>query len=86
MSRINFPDPICWDGPAPYLGPLLASTTANLGHISIQPSTRTENTVTPMVFYYLNDHLRTSQLIVDDMGNVVWQEEYKPFWEARGAG
>jgi RHS repeat-associated protein len=30
-------------------------------------------------FYYISDHLGTSQLIVDSKGEVVWQGNYAPF-------
>ena len=30
-------------------------------------------------YYYISDHLNTSQLITDDAGNVVWQGDYQPF-------
>jgi RHS repeat-associated protein len=34
------------------------------------------------VYYYLNDHLGTPQLMVDSAGTVVWEAKYKPFGEA----
>jgi len=34
------------------------------------------------VYYYINDHLRTPQVITDEDGEVVWKADYRPFGEA----
>jgi RHS repeat-associated protein len=32
-------------------------------------------------FYFINDHLGTPQIVVDEAGTVVWEGEYEPFGE-----
>jgi RHS repeat-associated protein len=34
------------------------------------------------VYYYINDHLATPQMLVDESGAVVWQADFLPFGEA----
>ena len=40
-------------------------------------------TPTPNVYYFLNVHLGTPQLMFDSTGTVVWEARYKPFGEAQ---
>jgi RHS repeat-associated protein len=40
------------------------------------------NTSSSTVYYYLNDHLGTPQVITDEDGEVVWRGDYRPFGEA----
>jgi RHS repeat-associated protein len=37
------------------------------------------NTSSPKVYYYINDHLGTPQIITDEDGEVVWKADYMPF-------
>jgi RHS repeat-associated protein len=41
------------------------------------------NTQQPALYFYLNDHLGTPQLMVDEDNIVVWEAKYRPFGEAQ---
>jgi hypothetical protein len=50
--------------------------------VGILSQTVVANTSSPKVYYYLNDHLGTPQVITDENGGVVWKADFKPFGEA----
>jgi len=41
------------------------------------------STAPTRVYYYHNDHLGTPQVMTDEMGQVVWKADYKPFGEGQ---
>jgi RHS repeat-associated protein len=74
----NNPYPVRNDGEAPPYSPQLAAVgdlTGLLAQSTVQDGPSTE----ARTFYYISDHIGTSQLIVDSAGVVVWQGNYAPF-------
>jgi RHS repeat-associated protein len=74
----NNPFPQRYDGEAPPYSPQLAAVgdlTGLLAQSTVQDVPSTE----ARTFYYISDHLGTSQFIVDSKGKVVWQGNYAPF-------
>uniref|UniRef100_UPI0040576105 RHS domain-containing protein n=1 Tax=Candidatus Electrothrix sp. TaxID=2170559 RepID=UPI0040576105 len=35
----------------------------------------------PVLYYFINDHLGTPQMVVDETGKIAWQGDYLPFGE-----
>ncbi|MDP3403877.1 MAG: RHS repeat-associated core domain-containing protein, partial [Brevundimonas sp.] len=77
MSRLHNPQSPLWHGTPPEYRPHLALASGSLAGMLTATSTPIADT--PQVFYYLNDHLGTAQLIVDDTRTVVWQGDTQPF-------
>ena len=75
----NNPKPIRWDGEPPVYRPLLAFSGASLTGMLSQIVTQVQVTNEARAYWYISDHLSTSQLITDDSGDVVWQGDYQPF-------
>ena len=77
LSRLHDPHPSLWHGTPPEYRPLLALASGSLA--GMLNTTSTPVTATPQVYYYLNDHLGTAQLLVDATGIVIWQGDAQPF-------
>lgn len=54
---------------------------ASLPNLPPEVMDRALPTYRPLTCYFINDHLGTPQLLVDDQAVVVWQGEYRPFGE-----
>jgi len=82
LNLTNDPTPVRFDGKPPVFRPgeIRVASIGTLTGILYQ--TVVANTSSPKVYYYLNDHLGTPQIITDDNGVVVWEAKYKPFGEA----
>ena len=83
LIETNNPNPVRFDGVPPVPEreeKRLAGLEALVGIIAQAAVGYTSN---PKVYYYLNDHLGTPQLMVDSTGTVVWEARYKPFGEAQ---
>jgi len=81
LNMTNDPDPVRFDGKPPIFEPegiKVASIGSLVGIIS---QTVVGNPSSPKVYYYLNDHLGTPQIITDENGTVVWEATYRPFGE-----
>ncbi len=80
MDLTNDPDPVRYDGTPPRLereSVLLASLFDITGLMvrTVFADTGDDDAV----FYYINDHLGTPQMIIDETGNIVWKGDYQPF-------
>jgi len=80
MDLSNDPDPVRFDGTPPKLekeSVLLASLFDIAGYLvrTVFADTGADDAV----FYYINDHLGTPQIITDETGNIVWRGDYQPF-------
>ncbi|HEB70538.1 MAG TPA: hypothetical protein ENI88_13110, partial [Desulfobulbus sp.] len=75
---VNNPFPTRYDGPPPIYHPLLAT----IGTIPSPPTVTSVVATDPAVYYPINDHLGTSQLILDEQGYIVWQANILPFGSA----
>ena len=78
-TTTNNPSPTRYDGKGPVYMPMLASTGSSLAGMGETTASTLSSEAT--TYYYLSDHLGTSQLIVDDTAQVVWQGDYTPFGE-----
>jgi RHS repeat-associated protein len=82
LNKTNDPNPVRYDGEPPTFEPE-GIKVASIGSLAgILSQTVIANTSTPKVYYYLNDHLGTPQLMTDENNVVVWEAKYKPFGEA----
>ncbi len=86
MDLSNDPDPVRFDGTPPKLekeSVLLASLFDIAGYLvrTVFADTGADDAV----FYYINDHLGTPQMIIDETGNIVWRGEYQPFGSVNAA-
>lgn len=82
LNLTNDPGPVRFDGNPPVFKPRKIMV-AGLGSLTgILSQTVIAAAPTPEVYYYLNDHLGTPQIITDENGTVVWEAKYKPFGEA----
>jgi len=82
LNVTNDPNPVRFDGKPPVFkheGIKVASIGSLAGILS---QTVIANTTPPKVYYYLNDHLGTPQLMTDKNNVVVWEAKYRPFGEA----
>ncbi len=80
MDLTNDPDPVRLDGKPPKLekeSVLLASLFDITGLLVRKVFADTGDD--DAVFYYINDHLGTPQIIIDETGNIVWKGDYQPF-------
>jgi len=77
LSRLNNPHPPLWHGTPPQYKPMLALLSGSLSGMLNTSATPVADA--PQVFYYLNDHLGTAQLLVDAAGTVIWKGETQPF-------
>jgi RHS repeat-associated protein len=69
------------------LGPELlpgAIRVAGLGSLAgiLSQAVIAQSPSSPEVYYYINDHLGTPQMITDSHGEVVWKAEFEPFGKA----
>jgi len=86
MDLTNDPDPVRYDGTPPRLereSVLLASLFDITGLMvrTVFADTGDDDAV----FYYINDHLGTPQIIIDETGNIVWKGDYQPFGSVNAA-
>ena len=80
MDLTNDPDPVRLDGKPPKLekeSVLLASLFDITGLLVRKVFADTGDD--DAVFYYINDHLGTPRIIIDETGNIVWKGDYQPF-------
>ena len=80
MDLTNDPDPVRYDGTPPRLereSVLLASLFDITGYLvrTVFADTGDDDAV----YYYINDHLGTPQIIIDEVKNIVWRGDYQPF-------
>jgi RHS repeat-associated protein len=74
--------PIRYDGEPP-VQEAVPIRLASLGSlVGILSQAAIASTPSPMLYYYINDHLGTPQLLLDENGAVAWKATYKPFGEA----
>jgi RHS repeat-associated protein len=82
LNKTNDPNPVRYDGESPIFEPE-GIKVASIGSLAgILSQTVVANTNPPKVYYYLNDHLGTPQLMTDENNVVVWEAKYRPFGEA----
>ena len=82
LNLTNDPNPVRFDGRPPVFEPegiKVASIGSLMGILS---QSIIANTPPPKVYYYLNDHLGTPQLMTDENNVIVWEAKYRPFGEA----
>jgi RHS repeat-associated protein len=78
LNLTNNPNPQRIDGKGPEYRPqvaMLGDLTGLFAQLIPQVTTGRE----ARTFYYISDHLNTAQLMVDALGTIVWQGEFKPF-------
>lgn len=80
LDLTNNPHPPRFDGKPPVYRPMIASIGSISGLLAPQNTGIVVNN-DPQTFYYTSDHLSTAQLIVNGLGEVVWQGNYSPFGE-----
>jgi RHS repeat-associated protein len=76
------PDPVRFDGTPPSYHPekvLLASFGPLTGLLPASPDGQT---TVDKLYYFIDDHLGTPQIVTDDAGAVVWKADYRPFGAA----
>ncbi|MEN8265222.1 MAG: RHS repeat-associated core domain-containing protein, partial [Nitrospirota bacterium] len=78
LDLTNNPNPKRFDGKAPEYRPMIASVGSVDGLLA-QTVTQLLPNNDPKTYYYISDHLSTAQLLVDEVGEVVWQGNYSPF-------
>jgi RHS repeat-associated protein len=82
FNKTNDPNPSRYDGKPPVFEPERIKV-ASIGSLAgILSQSIIANTTPPKVYYYLNDHLGTPQLMTDENNVVVWEAKYRPFGEA----
>jgi len=82
LNVTNDPSPVRYDGEPPTFEPE-GIKVASIGSLAgILSQSVIANTTPPKVYYYLNDHLGTPQLMTDENNVVVWEAKYRPFGEA----
>jgi RHS repeat-associated protein len=82
LNLTNDPNPVRFEGSPPVFK-REKIRIASIGSLSgILSQSIIANTSSPRIYYYLNDHLGTPQLMTDEEGEVVWKADYKPFGEA----
>jgi hypothetical protein len=82
LNVTNDPNPVRYDGKPPTFEPE-GIKVASIGSLAgILSQAVVANTTPPKVYYYLNDHLGTPQLMTDENNVVVWEAKYKAFGEA----
>ena len=76
------PNPVRFDGVAPKYEPekLMVATIGSL--TGMLPQLVAGQTTVDKLYFYINDHLGTPQIMTDDAGAVVWEADYKPFGDA----
>ncbi|CAB1080534.1 hypothetical protein D1AOALGA4SA_8213 [Olavius algarvensis Delta 1 endosymbiont] len=73
------PSPARFDGTPPVYEPQ-KMMVAGLGSLTgILPALITGQTSVDRIYFYINDHLGTPQVVVDEAGAVVWTADYEPF-------
>ena len=80
MDLTNDPDPVRYDGTPPALERepvFLASLFDITGYLVQKVFADTGDD--DAVYYYINDHLGTPQIIIDESNNIVWKGDYQPF-------
>lgn len=80
LDLTNNPHPERFDGKPPVYMPMIASIGSLSGLLASQNTGIVVNN-DPQTFYYISDHLSTAQLLVNELGEVVWQGNYSPFGE-----
>jgi RHS repeat-associated protein len=82
LSPTNNPNPVRFDStPQPYDGQEIR--VASIGDLTgILAQSTVASTPTHAVYYYINDHLGTTQTVIDKQGQIVWKAEYMPFGKA----
>ncbi|WP_338032299.1 RHS repeat-associated core domain-containing protein [Desulfobulbus rhabdoformis] len=83
LSRLHDPHPPLWHGTQPQYRPMLALLSGSLAGMLNTSATPVADA--PQVFYYLNDHLGTAQLLVNEAGTVIWKGETQPFGQVTEA-
>ncbi len=86
MDLTNDPDPVRYDGTPPKLekeSVLLASLFDITGLLVRKVFADTGDD--DAVYYYINDHLGTPQIIIDESNNIVWKGDYQPFGSVNAA-
>ena len=83
LNETNNPKPVRFDGVPPVPEREEKRLAGLEGLVGIIAQAAVGYTATPKVYYYLNDHLGTPQIMVDSTGTVVWEAKYKPFGEAQ---
>jgi RHS repeat-associated protein len=79
----NDPHPVRFDGKPPVYEPY-EIRVASIGSLAgILSQTALAAIPSPELYYYINDHLGTPQVITDENGEVVWKADYLPFGEAK---
>jgi len=82
LNKTNDPNPVRYDGKPPKFKPE-GIEVASIGSLAgILSQAVVANTSPSKVYYYLNDHLGTPQLMTDENNVVVWEAKYRPFGEA----
>ena len=82
LNFTNDPNPVRFDGKPPVFRPEQIRVASIGSLVGILSQTVVANTSSPRVYYYLNDHLGTPQVITDENGEVVWKGDYRPFGDA----
>ncbi|CAB1068583.1 hypothetical protein D1AOALGA4SA_414, partial [Olavius algarvensis Delta 1 endosymbiont] len=73
------PSPARFDGTPPVYEPQ-KMMVAGLGSLTgILPALVTGQTSVDRIYYYINDHLGSPQVVIGEAGEVVWTAEYEPF-------
>jgi RHS repeat-associated protein len=82
LQLTNDPAPDRFDGAPPVFEkePVLLASLFDIQGILV--NSVVSNTGSGLqAYYFINDHLGTPQMVVDETGSVVWKGEYKPFGE-----
>ena len=78
QTHMYNPHPVRFDGRPPEYRPLIAAAGNLLPGLLAQPAQFRPND-TATLFWYINDHLGTPQMLVDQSGAVAWQADTEPF-------
>jgi hypothetical protein len=77
------PDPDRIDGVPPVYEPekIMVASLGSIRGLLVQ-SVVGQTPEEQKIYYFINDHLRTPQKLLDENADVVWSADYKPFGEA----
>jgi len=90
LDLTNDPNPVRFDGIPPVFEPEPVRLASLFDITGILARSVVAQIPVSKIYYYINDHLGTSQKMVDESGTVVWSADYRPFGEvivtANGVG
>jgi RHS repeat-associated protein len=83
LMPTNDPNPVRYDGEPPVWKPNLIKLASLGSLVGILSQASIAYPPAPVLYYYINDHLGTPQMLLDANGSAVWKATYKPFGEAK---